>query len=267
MASLQRMLRRLGESDMSRARALNSSVVVAMQHCLEDAEASRFQTWEAWVTAMQVGSALFDAGTAVEGPVPCRIGSAGEVVQLPATGPQPYLHVGAWLSSVYLATICRENDRLERLMRVPVDFLRASGADFGSYLYDWVKVLHDFWFRRPDAMWSSLVDAVNGTGTQAADTVNQETMLKLLYPPMALFQLYNRAEHDRFNASLTKFLTWHKQYWTADESRTQDLEGLVAIPLLAITCMAYDSDFPIDVESEYLPKGLLDRGWIGEYDT
>ena len=55
------------------------TLAVAKWRCLTDPVAGEFPTWEAWVTAMQVGSALFTAGTAVEGSVPCRIGSMGEV--------------------------------------------------------------------------------------------------------------------------------------------------------------------------------------------
>ncbi|MFF4797231.1 Imm49 family immunity protein [Streptomyces sp. NPDC001351] len=36
---------------------------------------------------------------------------------------------------------------------------------------------------------------------------------------------------------------------------------------LALTCMARDTDFPIDVESEYLPEELLRFGWAGEVDA
>lgn len=30
-------------------------------------------------------------------------------------------------------------------------------------------------------------------------------------------------------------------------------------------CLAYDGEIPIEVESEYLPKHLLQRGWLGEF--
>lgn len=265
--SLNRMLGRLEESEMSRSRALSSSLTVAKEHCAADPDASKFPTWEAWVTAMQVGSALFDSATAAEGPVRCRIGSKGEVKNLPATGPRPYLHAGAWLTSVYLTTICRENDRLDRLMQVPVSFLRESGAEFDDYIYDWVEALQSYWARRADDTWNKLVAAIQGTDPEVARVADKETMLKLLYPPLELFQLYNRQEIEQFNTSLTQALTWHQQYWTADEARSLSGEGLVALGPLAIACMAYDNDFPIEVESEYLPKHLLKRSWVGEYDT
>ncbi len=44
-------------------------------------------------------------------------------------------------------------------------------------------------------------------------------------------------------------------------------EGLVALDLLAIACLAYDAGFPIDIESEYLPTALLEYAWVGEIDT
>ncbi|MEV8361986.1 Imm49 family immunity protein [Streptomyces niveus] len=62
-------------------------------------------------------------------------------------------------------------------------------------------------------------------------------------------------------------LTWHKEYWTANEARSLSGDGLVALAPLAIACMASDADMRIDVESEYLPKHLLRRTWVGEFAT
>ncbi|MFF3148306.1 Imm49 family immunity protein, partial [Streptomyces sp. NPDC057927] len=55
-------------------------------------------------------------------------------------------------------------------------------------------------------------------------------------------------------------------YWTADEER-ESLTGDVAIAPLAIACLAFDAGRPIEVESEYLPENLLDRSWLGEFET
>jgi hypothetical protein len=253
--------------DTGRSQALITTLTLAQSRCAADPGADKFETWEAWVTAMQVGCALFDSARAAEGPVPCRIGSRGEVKDLPATGPTSYTHAGAWLTSVYLATICRENDRLDRLMRVPVSFLREANVLFDEYIYDWVETLQSYWAGRATDMWDKLVAAVNGTDPEVSRIADKETMLKLLYPPLELFQLYNRRETERFNESLVQALTWHKQYWSGNESRAQSSDGLIALGPLAIACMAYDNDFPLDVESEYLPKRLLQRSWAGEFDT
>ncbi|MFF1353327.1 immunity 49 family protein [Streptomyces sp. NPDC058297] len=264
--STEEVLAEIETSEFDRYDALDYALTIAKWYCLADPEAQEFPTWEAWVTAMQVGSALFISGTAEEGPVPCRIGSKGEVKNLPATGPQEYLHAGDWLISFYLAAICRENERLDRLAQVPISFLRASGTEFDEYIYAWVETLQHAWFRRPE-MWETLVSAVNGTDPATAQIASNELMLKILYPPLELFHRYQRQETEQFNTALINALTWHKEYWTADEARSLSGEGLVALAPLAIACMAYDAGVPIEVESAYLPKHLLERTWVGEYET
>ncbi|MEV7235227.1 immunity 49 family protein [Streptomyces sp. NPDC051020] len=256
----------LESSEFDRFDALGYTLATAKWRCLTDPMATEFPTWEAWVTAMQVGSALFISGAAAEGPVPCRIGSRGEVKNLPATGPQEYLHAGDWLTSFYLATICRENERLNKLAQVPVSFLRESGAEFDEYIYAWVETLQNAWFGRRET-WDTLVTAVNGTAPERAQAAGKELMLKILYPPLELFHRYRRQDAEKFNAALVEALTWHKEYWTANEARSLSGEGLVALAPLAIACMAHDAGIPIEVESEYLPKALLQRNWAGEYDT
>ncbi|GGU28797.1 immunity 49 family protein [Streptomyces lavendofoliae] len=264
--SAEDVLEEIETSEFDRFDALDYTLAAAKWRCLTDSEAAEFPTWEAWVTAMQTGSALFAAGTAQEEPVPCRIGSMGEVKHLPATGPQDYLHAANWLTSYYLAVICRENERADRLAHVPVSFLRASGAEFDEYIYPWVESLQNGWFGRQET-WDSLVAAVNGTAPAQARVASEELMLKILYPPIELFHRYQRQEVEQFNAALVEALTWHKEYWTANEARAVSGDGLVALGPLAIACMAHDAGMPIEVESEYLPKHLLRRTWVGEYPT
>ena len=264
--STKEVLDEMEESADYRYDAQMLTLAVAKWRCLTDPVAGEFPTWEAWVTAMQVGSALFAAGTASGGPVPCRIGSMGEVKELPATGPQDYLHAGNWLTAFYLAAICRDNDRANQLAQVPVSLLRASGAEFDEYIYAWVETLQNAWFGRRET-WDTLVTAVNGTDPEITQVASKELMLKILYPPLELFHRYQRQEAEQFNAALVDAVTWHKEYWTADEARSLSGEGLVALGPLAIACMAHDAGMPIEVESEYLPKALLQRTWVGEYDT
>ncbi|MEU4998735.1 immunity 49 family protein [Streptomyces sp. NPDC021622] len=264
--SAEDALSEIETSEFDRFDALDLALTVAKWSCLTDPTVKEFPTWEAWVTAMQVGSSLFISGVATDGPVPCRVGSHGEVKNLPATGPQEYLHAGNWLTAYYLAVICRENERLDQLARVPVSFLRASGMEFDEYIYAWVETLQNAWFGRQET-WDTLVTAINGTDPAAPHIASAELMLKVLYPPLEIFHRYQRQDPEPFNEALAKALTWHKEFWSEDETRSKSSEGLVALGPLAIACMAFDADMPIEVESEYLPKALLQRSWVGEFDT
>ncbi|MEV3854929.1 immunity 49 family protein [Streptomyces sp. NPDC050095] len=264
--SAEEALSGIETSDFDRFDVLDYSLTVAKWACLTDPAAEESPTWEAWVTAMQVGSGLFISGAAAEGPVPCRIGSKGEVKHLPATGPQEYLHAGNWLKAYYLAVICRENERIDQLARIPVSFLRASEMEFDEYIYAWVETLQNAWFGRSET-WDTLVTAIDGTDPAAPHIASAELMLKILYPPLEVFQRYQRQDPEPFNAALERALTWHREYWTDDEARSKSGEGLVALGLLAIACMAFDAEIPIEVDSEYLPRHLLQRTWVGQFAT
>ncbi|WP_306324213.1 MULTISPECIES: immunity 49 family protein [unclassified Streptomyces] len=259
-------LAELETSEFDRFDALDLSLTVAKWACLVDPVAAESRTWEAWVIAMQVGSGLFLSGTAAEGPVPCRLGTKGEIKNLPATGPQEYLHAGNWLTSYYLAAICRENERLDQLARVPVSFLRSSGVEFDEYIYAWVETLQNAWFGRQET-WNTLATAIDGTDPAAPHIASAELMLKVLYPPLEVFHRYQRQDPEPFNAALADAVTWHREYWSDDEARMRSSEGLVALGPLAVACMAFDAGIPVDVESEYLPRHLLERTWVGQFPT
>ncbi|MGW0398114.1 Imm49 family immunity protein [Streptomyces sp. NPDC003002] len=62
-------------------------------------------------------------------------------------------------------------------------------------------------------------------------------------------------------------MRWHKEYWTADEDRTQNIQGVVAIAPLAVPCLAKANGVPVEAQSGYLPESLLDFAWRGESDA
>ncbi|WP_245239423.1 immunity 49 family protein [Streptomyces sp. MZ04] len=258
------ILERLERSDVARAQALSTMVTLAKSHCALDPMAGNIESWEAWVAAMQTGSALFAAATAPKDSVDCRI--AGETRTIPAIGPQSYTDAGNWVSSFYLALICREQERLNQLARVPIRLLRESGAVYDEYIYAWVDALQRYWLGEPQVM-EKLVQAFDGTSPQVAQVADSETMLKILYPPLELFHRYLLKEHEKFNQALVDALTWHKEYWTGDEARMMSSAGLVALGPLALACLAREAGFPIEVESDYLPRALLEHAWAGELDT
>ncbi|MGV2915085.1 immunity 49 family protein [Streptomyces alfalfae] len=67
--------------------------------------------------------------------------------------------------------------------------------------------------------------------------------------------------------ALVEALKLHKAYWTLSEERKHSIDGAVALGPPAIACLAYDGELPIEVESDYLPKHLLQHSWLGEFPT
>ncbi|MEU9925767.1 immunity 49 family protein [Streptomyces griseoluteus] len=253
----------LGASTTAFAFAVDESFTVLQARLVIDPNAEELPTWEAAVTAMQIRQAAFAAAARTDGTVQCRI--MHEVRSIPATGPQFYANAGNWLSAFWLAIICRDQVRMTELCEVPLEVLRASGLQGDEYIYNWIDALQAYWLERPGLV-EKLGSAIDNSFPEVAVIAPRALLQNVLYPPINLFYQFLRKDHSAFNTALMEALQFHRAYWSADEERANDFEGVASFSLLAIACLAYDAGFPIDVESEYLPKHLLQRDWVGEFE-
>ncbi|MFE1410214.1 immunity 49 family protein [Streptomyces sp. NPDC085524] len=262
--SLSYSLEEIEISHNSRSGAVMRSLNVALVRCVGDPTAGMLETWESWLLAMQVHSAVFAATAPDQETVTCKIRQ--EERHLATTGRQTYLHADTWLDAFYLAVICREAARLDMLAQIPVSLLRDFGGALDEYTYAWVETLQSFWLRRDDLQ-THLVRAVDLSSAEHARVIDAEEMTKLRYPPIMMLYHYLRNDVAGFNNALADAVRWHKEYWTADEDRTVQVLGIVALAPLAIACLAKANGIPVELESEYLPEALLDFLWRGELDA
>ncbi|MER5942418.1 immunity 49 family protein [Streptomyces sp. NPDC001928] len=241
---------------------MSSATTALDRRCSGDPDADKVETWEACVTAMQIGHALFVAARATTPTVVCQVNHEEHVFR---SGTGAWAHAGNWLTAFWLACVCRERQRTNDLSQVPVSLLREAGG-FEEYMYSWVEALQAHWCKRPD-LGDKLLAAVDGTAPEVLRPASRSAVLNLMYPPMNLLTQVVRGDQDRFNTELARTIEGHKDYWTRDEELARDSDGLIALGPLAVACLARDSGFTIDVESEYMPKYLLDGGWYGEFPT
>ena len=235
--------------------------------CAVDPKAIALETSEATVNAMQVGSALFGAASRTDG----DRGSAESTAKLrviPATGPQSHSNAGNWLTSFWFAIVCRDQVRMTQLCEIPVTLLRASvsDAEYDEYIYHWVEALQAYWLKRPNFV-ESLTAAIQQSHPDIARIADRDLLDKILYQPINLLHKFVRKDEAGFNRALVEALEHHKAYWTETEEREESVEGLLALGPLAITCLAYDGGIPVEVESDYLPKHLVERSWVGEFEV
>ncbi|MCX0243941.1 immunity 49 family protein [Streptomyces drozdowiczii] len=241
-----------------------SSILGFRARCAIDPRASKVETWEATVNAMQVSSALFAASVVNEGTVECRINR--KLRTIPAAGSMVLANAGNWLSAFWLAVICRDQERMTLLSEIPLERLRSPQGQYDEYIYHWVDTLQTWWLRGP-GLADKLIATIEASDPSVAQIAPRDLMDGILYPPINLFYHYVRQDRDGFAPALADALKLHKAYWTLTEDRTTDIDGSIALGPLAIACLAYDADFPLDIESDYLPTHLLQRTWIGEFPT
>ncbi|MHC0429494.1 immunity 49 family protein [Streptomyces sp. O3] len=230
-----------------------------------DPNASHLPTWEAVVSAMQIGSALFaTSGPVGSEPAECRI--SDEMRTLPQTGPLSAHTAGNWLTAFYYAIVCRDQARMTMLCNVPLDILRASPVEYDEFIFLWIDVLQAYWLERPGLV-DKLIAAIEKSHPDQAPNTDRESLDRILYQPINLFHRFLRKDHEGFQQTLVEALELHKEYWTASQEREDSVEGYLAVGPLAIACLAFDANFPIDVESPYIPSELLNRAWLGEFPT
>ncbi|MGW1521311.1 immunity 49 family protein [Streptomyces sp. NPDC002287] len=221
-----------------------------------DPQAAEPGSWEAVVTAAQLGSALFRTAGMTEGTTEVRIHHAMRT--LPAAGPSWDANAEAWIEGFWYAVITRDQPKMTELCELPLDVLRASGADHDDYLYHWVAALQAYWLKRPELV-PELTLAFQRSHPDVAVIAGRDYIQQVAYPPINLFYKFLQKDEEGFHAALVEALELHKRYWTATPERADDVDGLVPIGVLAVACLAYDGGIPVEVESPYLPEHLLKR--------
>lgn len=242
----------------------SSSLLALHARCVIDSRAAKVETWETTVNAMQLGAALFAVSGVSKGTVECRINR--KLRTIPATGPMSTASAGTWLSAFWLAVICRDQERMTQLSEIPLERLRSPQRQADEYLYHWVDTLQAWWLRRP-GLADKLIATIEASDPAVATVAPLDLLQGQLYPPINLFYHYVRRDQAGFAPALADALKLHKTYWTLNEARATDIDGSIALGPLAIACLAHDAEFPIDIESEYLPHHLLQRTWLGEFPT
>ncbi|MFD9521339.1 immunity 49 family protein [Streptomyces sp. NPDC059979] len=244
-------------------RIYNDALLHLGARCTVDPHAAKLETWEATVNALQLGSAIFATASATEGTVECRINR--QVRVLPAVDEdESFTDLGTWLTTYWLAVVCRDQTRITELARFPLDRLHTAGFD--EYVLQWVDTLQTYWLQGPGLV-EKLTRAVEMSSPEVAVQAPPGLLESVLAPPINLFYLFVTQDTDGFNEALVQALELHKAYWTVDERRAEKPDGHLALAPLALACFAFDGKMPVQVESGYMPHHLLTRDWIGEFPT
>ncbi|MGW1374497.1 immunity 49 family protein [Streptomyces sp. NPDC002446] len=239
----------LAEAPDGLGRAFTSALELAHTHVAADPDVALLDSWDAWATAVQLGSALFTGAQ----PQECRLGEA-PVQQLPAIPAEPPADARAWLDALYLAVVCRQKARIDRLCQVPLEVLRQDDS-IDEYVVHWIDTLQTFWARQPmDDVVQKLIATMETSGRESVTRAPRDFVDLIDYQPVALFHRLITRDHDRFAEALDEAVTCHRNYW-GDSAAPR---ARVALGPLAMASLAYDFEFPV-APQPYLPQYLLNR--------
>jgi Immunity protein 49 len=196
----------------------------------------------------------------------------GPLFSFPQTGPTSDSNCRTWETGYYLALACREKHILDSLVTKPTEIARQSSLISNEYSYlmvDALKSFYNFGFLdscEPDTPINDTVQkltaALRATDPNEIMESTIDAMLNLVVPAMEMIFRLLEGDSQAFNAALEKALNLHKKHWSSSEQISGDPRGFIAIAPLGIACYAYDAGFPIEVESEYIPKYIIEKQYL-----
>ena len=200
------------------------------------------------------GVAFFRVSAAGPGPIEFRLGL--DTVKLTADSVDSSVaHSGLWMQAFRLAVLGRESESIEALCHISTDLLRRSttrGPEFHNLFVDAVKA---FWTGAKDA--AGLLSAtLAASDPKRADVTVPEFDAHHWIPEIKLIEsLLNRT--SRFDEALTEAVLLHQKYYSSTERRGRESYGFLAAGPLTWAAVAHDRGVSFDLESDYLPRSLV----------
>jgi hypothetical protein len=190
----------------------------------------------------------------------------GQAVVVDSAVDSGFVNAADWLNAFFLAAVGREKPLLDTLCQVPVELLRGSSAHVPEYSILLAEALQTFW-APGDRDFYRLAHAAAVATSPSDPKVSDHALCvggpltDLLWSLMKALpgSPDGQAGVERFNKSLGIALDYHRRYWSKEEdNRVRDAYGFLALPLLGMASIAYDSKVPVEVESDYMPRPLVE---------
>ncbi|EGD56466.1 hypothetical protein SCNU_02907 [Gordonia neofelifaecis NRRL B-59395] len=219
---------------------------------VDDPQAERVETRRTARLAAQLNSALFQLAGTASGTVE-PVGYESGVLDLPTTGPTSYTHLRAWLNAYWWSQITRNSVAENVLAEFRLDDLAEDGQ-FDDYWCRMFEALRGF--DSGDHDWPGSVSAALESIDHPTMSTREESTLLAL----DLFGMLSAiGDQDEFSTQLERALESHRAYWSATAERRADPVGFASLPILGLTAKASYEGMRIEVESDYLPRGLLEN--------
>ena len=190
----------------------------------------------------------------------------GQAAVVDSTVDGGFVNVPDWTTAFFLASVCRERLVLDTLCQVPLDVLRRSSTRTREYWNLLAEALQAFW-TPDDGSFYRKAHATALATTPDDPNVSDHALYvggphtDLLWSLMKALpgSPDGQAGVERFNKSLAIALEYHKMFWSPEEDdRCRDPDGYLALGILALASIAYDSEVPVEAESEYMPRTLVE---------
>lgn len=164
-----------------------------------------------------------------------------------------YANPGEWLDAYFLAVITRDSESMDSLANFPVEIMKQSATKAGPVSYKLVEVFQAFHHRQDN--YPSLL---NQCMKMALDQGN-DWALGIAMGYLETFAALTTDIGFDFNETLAKNIQLQEKYWiNASGPDTVPVESFLPLQLLGMACMWRDMGNTVTVESDSLPRFLIE---------
>ncbi|TMP43307.1 MULTISPECIES: immunity 49 family protein [unclassified Pseudoalteromonas] len=162
-------------------------------------------------------------------------------------------HPSQWLDAYFLAVITRDSESMDSLANFPVEIMKQSATKAGPVSYKLVEVFQAFHHRQDN--YPSLL---NQCMKMAVDQGN-DWALGIAMGYLETFAALTTDIGFDFNETLAKNIQLQEKYWiNASGPDTVPVESFLPLQLLGMACMWRDMGNTVTVESDSLPRFLIE---------
>lgn len=209
----------------------------------------------ALLLAAQARSALFATASRPMGPVEIQLGE-GPLVIYHSTPDESTVHIGAWLQGFFLNVICGEIEAVHGLCQVPNDLLLRSSSTGSAYQYLYKDALCAFVNGQTDNLVNTILATLDATDPMSPDIQDPRMALNLGVPQLEVF-IYLISNDRKYPGALQRAVELHRTYWSTPLENSRSFAGFISLPLTALAALGRERGLQHDVESPYLPMGLI----------
>ncbi|WP_264159553.1 immunity 49 family protein [Actinomadura rudentiformis] len=81
-------------------------------------------------------------------------------------------------------------------------------------------------------------------------------------PRVVLLDRLAADDQAGFDKAMAEALDLYRQYYSVGD-RVDDPDGLIWIDALGLACAAFDRGWQVGVETDYLPRRIVEGAWVG----
>ncbi|WP_437729014.1 immunity 49 family protein [Sorangium sp. So ce861] len=161
-----------------------------------------------------------------------------------------------WDRAFFAAMATRSYEALEILAGIPLDLLRKSRTKSEEWRYLYIEAFTAFVRRDRDAP-ERVLAATKAADPDTVAPAFRTFVLDIASLDLELLYRVMTGDQAGFDAALPKALKGHKHYYGRGDGK-RDILGQLALRPLALCAVARDAGMTIGVESDYLPRPVLE---------